>query len=330
MAYLDLTNELAGTIPGLSSILSATFVNRAWRAIRDERLWSFLVGTGTVVCPAQLTAGTVTVTQFSTTVTFDVAATAALVPFTVLGATPPLTALQFRVNGQSLYRILAITATSPHLIVTIDQPFREGSGAGQRYQVYRAYVQAPVADFLKWSSLDDFQNGYAITKDRLSYSRAVFDRRDPQRQSQGLAYYLGEYQTDPVTGLPIWELWPHSVQGQTFVVEFRRQGPTFLLPGDVAPPIIPDTLIMERAQGWHGYPWAQANRGRFPQLGKTDFVELKLSAQKDYMRDLLIAKRQDDEIALQRVYNRGRLGSGGRQLAGPADARYWQSHPIPF
>ena len=327
MSFLSLVSEVTGVVPGLSQVLARNMVTRAWRAIRDERLWSFLMASGTVVCPVQITAGTVSVTNNSTTVTFDTAATAALVP-SVTG-NPPLTQLQFRVNGQSLYQIVAVTATSPHLVVILDLPYREATGTGQQYQVYRAYVQAPVTDFLTWISFDDFQNGYTIERDRLTRRREDFDRWDPQRQSQGQAYNLGAYQTGAsVQDTPLWELWPHPVQGQTFVTAFRRQGPDFALPTDVQPTMIPDELILARTLAWGAYPWAQANKGKFPDLNGTDFLSLKKDAEADYGRMITIAKRQDDEIALQRVYHRGRFARGWRQLNGPADAAYWQHSAI--
>ena len=54
---LDLTSELTGTLPGLSSILAETYVNRALREIYNERSWSFLVTDGVLVLPGQITAG---------------------------------------------------------------------------------------------------------------------------------------------------------------------------------------------------------------------------------------------------------------------------------
>ncbi len=325
MGYSDQASELVGTLPGLSPFLAETYITKAWRDVCNSRLWSFLMVEGAIVLPAQITAGSVTVTQFGTTVTCNAAATTALTPY--LAGTPLLTQMQFRANGGSIYNIL-VASGSP-LVLTLDRPFVELGGAGLQYQVYRCYITAPSSDFLRWESLDDFQFGYAITGDRLSRSRMEFDRRDPQRQSVGQAYFLGENKGQTAS-TPFWELWPGPTSGQTFIATYRSKGlaPDFSTPSSAQPPIIPDQLIGFRALGWYGYQWAQANRGAFPRYAKYNFEGLIKDTQAMYSRLLLDIKRIDDEQALQTVYSRGRGGRSGSGLTGPADARYWQSHPI--
>ncbi len=329
MTFSDLASELVGTLPGLSPFLAETHIRNAWRDVCNARLWSFLWKEVGIPLPTQITAGTVTTTLYSTTVTCDAAASAALLPYVT--GTPLLTEMQIRTQGQSLYTIAAVDATAPAaLVLTLDRIFvGPAVGAGQSYQVYRAYLLAPAADFLRWESLDDFQNGYAITGDRLNRGRMEFDRRDPQRQSQGQAYFLGENKGQ-VASSPVWELWPHPTDGQVFIGTYRGKGtdPDFSSATDGPPPIIPDTLITTRAYGWYSYQWAQANKGAFPRFAKTDFVTLIQDTKNQYIRQLLDVKRIDDEQALQTVFSRGRQRNGASGLMGPADAKYWQSHPI--
>ena len=326
MAYADLAAELAGALPGLSPILAATFVRRAWREIRDEKNWAFKTGQAALVCPAAITTGTVARTQYSATLTCSAAATAALTPF--VAGTPLLTAMQIRFAQGPLYRIVA-AAGSP-LILTVDRPVIEATNALATYSVYRAYVAPPVADFARWDSLVDSANNITIAKDRLHKTSVWFDLRDPQRTDGTVASYLGSLLASPA-GLPLYELWPHPMGGQTFLATFRRTGVGFLAPADVQPDYIPDSLIMARAYGWHGYPWAQANKGRFPPLQKTDFVALIAATRQQYALDLKTIVLQDDDLALETVYNQGHWGStrrGGRAESPIGDAKYWQNHPI--
>lgn len=331
MAYADLAAELAGVIPGLSPLLAATYVRRAWREIRNENPhWSFKTAQASLILPAAITTGTVSRVQFSNVLTFSVAATAALVGY--VSGTPLLTQMQIRFGGGSIYRILTVTATNPNLVVTVDRPIVEATNALVAYSVYRAYVAPPVADFTRWDSLEDLANGITITGERLTRTSVWFDAQDPQRTSTGLASYLGALVANPnQNSLPLYELWPHATGGQTFLVTFRRTGAEFVNPGDLQPNVIPDSLIVARALGWHAYPWAHANKGRFPALLKTDFVSLITATRQQYALDLNTIRLQDDDLALESVYNRGHWGGGRRRGTGSGllgDAGYWQSHPI--
>ena len=88
MALLDLVSELTGTVPGLSPILAEKYCQRAWQHIRNKRLWAFLSIDGAIVCPAVVSTGTVSITQFSATVALDATASAALLAQSTPGATP--------------------------------------------------------------------------------------------------------------------------------------------------------------------------------------------------------------------------------------------------
>ena len=53
------------------------------------------------------------------------------------------------------------------------------------------YVAAPVTDFTRWIAVTDMANAFPLCLDRTS---VWFDQIDPQRGSQGLAYYIGAWQ----------------------------------------------------------------------------------------------------------------------------------------
>lgn len=330
----DLASELVGRLSGLSPFLAETFIQRSYRRVREERLWTFLATDGVLVCPAAVSTGTAAVTQFSATVTMSAAATTALnaIP------TPALTALQIRFMGiastvgqtSQIYNIL--TAVGSPLVLTLDRVVQEPTNALTSYLVYRVYVQPPIADFLKWDSLDDMINGFTISKGKLSYSSSYFDVRDPQRQALALAYLLGLYkgssQVSSVDSTPIYELWPGSTQGQQFYVRFRRRGVDPAMT-DPVPSTLPDGLIVENALAEHAYPHCQANIGHFPAMFKVNWGLLVREAQAAYKSRLMRAKITDNEVAEQQVLNRGHGLRGMRgDFPYPIDSNFFQSHAI--
>lgn len=357
MAFLDLVNELTGTVPGLSPLLAEKYINRAWKDIRSERLWSFLATTAAVVCPAQVTAGAVAIVQYSDSVTLDATASAALLAQTNVNAVPGITNLSIRFGATSpaigqVYNIEAADITTPTaIILTLDRFVVEATNATSGYQCYRPYITPPSSDFLKWETVVDMVNAFTLWGPRTTRTSAEFDMRDPQRQAQGLAYWLGSYVgafiPDPTTGVVnpnpnveagsnIYELWPHPTSGQTFLARYRRRGVDFLTPTETQPDVISDAMIIQRALGWHVYAFAAANVANFPSFKNVNWLSLIKLAKDQYARDLLDAKRNDNEAALQDVWNMGHgLRNDGsfdfKGMAGfPIDSNYMQSHLIRF
>ncbi len=333
----DLASELAGRLPGLSPLLAETFITRAWATIRNERMWSFLTFDGAVVCPALVSTGSFSITRYSATVTANAAASAALAAITGVG----VTSLQIRFMGlgqtSQIYSITTYDVSVPTAaVLTLDRVVQEPTNTASQYMVYRAYIVPPMTDFLCWESIDDMVNGFAMTKGRLSLSSAYFDVRDPQRQAFGLAYYCGFYQAAGAVNVteanaaPKYELWPGSTQGQNFYVRFRRRG---LDPAmtDALPPQIPSALVVQDALASYGYPHVAANVGLFPAFKNVQFPTLMLAARSQYAHQLTLSKTQDDEQALQTVFNRGhglRRGNWGRGGPPVIDSNWMQSHPV--
>jgi hypothetical protein len=353
VAFIDLVSELSGTLPGLSPILARTFINRAWEKIRTAKSWSFLVSDAAVVCPAVLNAGTAAIVQYTNTVTLNAAASAALTPF--LTGTPLATQLQIRfmsvtpTTTSQVYNILVADNTVPTAIVlTLDRVVQESTSAAASYLIYRAYIIPPVDDFLTWLSLVDQANAITISGRRLTYTATYFDVRDPQRQALGLAYYCGFYAgnqqtTGPTSSpsptqapwQPMYELWPHSTQGQTFYVRYRRRGTDLLNLTDQQPPGIPDGLIIQMALLHWGYPHVQANLGQFPSFKGVSWPLLYAAARGFLYGDpasgrrgsLQDAKLADDAQSPQYMVSRGHRLKGGSELTPfPIDSNYMQSH----
>jgi hypothetical protein len=356
VAYVDLYSRLSGILPGLSPTLARQFANDALKKIYAAKRWAFLVADAALVCPAALSAGSVSIAQYANTVTLNAAASAALTPF--LTGTPLATQLQIRfmsiagATTSGLYNILAVNTGSPTaLVLTLDRVVMESTSPTAQYLIYRAYIIPPVSDFLTWISLVDQQNGFTITADKLTYTSAYFDTRDPQRQALGLSYFCGLYSSNQQTSgptaspqstlgpfQPIYELWPHSTQGQVFYCRYRRRGATFVNLTDEQPPGISDDLIVTMALHHFGYPYAQANIGAFPGFKSTNWTALYQESRISLYGDgkgrrgaLQDAKLLDDDQALQSVWTRGHQGLKGRWPGGvpfPVDSNYIQSHPI--
>jgi hypothetical protein len=355
VALLDLVGELTGTLPGLSPILAQTYLNRALRAVYDERLWSFLVTDGVLICPGQINVGTAAVTQGLTTVTADAAASAALQDQITGAALPGILSLQFRPTAtppaaSQLYGILAVDNTTPTAVVlTLDRAIVETTNAASQYTIYRALFVPPVADFKTWEAFVDPGNAITLTRNRRTATSADFDRMDPQRTATGLSYWVGAWGalrdaggglTRPIpggtVGQPVYELWPHPTTGQTWYVRIRRAGLTLTNPSDVQPPTIPDNLIVQRALYEHAYPFAAANVANFPSFRGAAWTLLITTARASYRKELIDTKRNDQETQLQSTDNWSR-GYGLRSptpfgrfdVPGyPIDSSFLQSHLI--
>lgn len=337
MAAGDLYSELSGYLPGLSPLLTEKFIQRAWRQIRDTRVWSFLTVDDSVVCPAQIIAGTIAIHKFVNTVTADATASAAIAAVG-LSVEVPFTYLSFRFGSgatSQIYNIVDVDQTDPTaLIFTLDRVVVEPTDATSAYICYRPYVAGPVSDFLRWISVVDMNNGWALN---LDYSSAAFDGVDPQRQAFGQAYNLGFYKPSTDTpSVPLYELWPGPTEGQNFYVRYRRIGTDFSSPTDVQPTLIPDQLIVQYALAYYAYPWARMNAGHFPALSKVNWSAAISDAMAmihghrgtSNVGLLQEAKRQDDNQSVSSVWNRGHHLRQGPKFPFPVDSNFIQSHLV--
>lgn len=326
MTYLDYWTELLGAVPGLPAPLAQRLVNRAWRQIQESRPWSFMMKEGVIEVPGQITAGTASVTEDSSTVTLDATAQAA---WDAAGLHPPVTLRQFRVGGGPLYSVTAYSSGA----VTLDRPYQGATNASALYSLYRAYYQpedetgAPATDFLRYHSVYDPSLAYSLF---LDHSFEELNRRDPQRSATGQPYYLATRSSDASTGVPTYEMWPHPTAATTLLTVYRRRWSELVDDDDTVPAVIGDDLLMTAAR-LKAYEWAEANKGAIPELRYTNWVALRAAltngtpGSDDGYRSLLArAKAQDEETHL----NAFRVGPGlGRT---PVDAGYLQKTDAGF
>lgn len=299
MAFLDYAGELTGWIPRLDLALATKLVNRAWRDIRNARLWSWLLGEGTLICPAIVSAGTMTVTQYSNAVVPDAVAGAALHNLT----NPFLTQRQFRsVGGGPIYNITAIADNGTLVTgMTLDRVWTDPSAVGAQYQVYRAYYTPVdgngnfITDFLMFVVINNPTDGYAIVGKNLFLSKAEIDARDPTRGSQGNPYALAAYKVD-ANGNPIYELWPHPTVPRGLPFMYRRRGTPLSATVDIPTNVSSDMLVTHALD--FASDWAIMNMSRFAELKDVDWKLVKAEANRKYTTMLQDEKRQDDNTIL--------------------------------
>ena len=321
MAFIDYTQELVGVIPQISSLYAGTLVNRAYKEIRDKRLWTWLRAEVELVAPSPIADGFVAVTQWSETVTPD--STSKPLFIAAITGVPPITSRQFRIgDGGPMYNITACNASTG--ILTLDRPYGEATSTGTSYSVYRCYFTPPANDFLRFWSLLNAGEGYTISGERLGLTREELDRRDPQRASQGDAHYIASYKAQP-SGAFIWELWEHPTNPATYIVNYQRRGVDMVLPTDDIPSTLMSSVLMPNALA-HACLWAAANVGRHKELKGVNWMALAKTHKAEYLLELRKAWKTDDEMSLQYWID----PSDQYRLSGPIDGRYAQSHDLTF
>lgn len=317
----DLSSELIGWFPKLSPLLATKLVNRGWRDIRKARRWSFLRGEANLTIPSGIADGLATTTQYSLTVNLDATATAAI---QAAGNIPPITERQFRVTGNQIYNITAFTVTGSVSTLTLDRIYQEGTAAGQDYQIYKCYVQAPSPDFIRWISFVDPVNDYRMRRREMSWTKEMVDRRDPYRGAFDnpivlAAYKYGTYLYGATNyNVPVFELWPHPLEQLGYLTLYQREGMD-LAPADVIPAIVPDELVLSRSK-FYAMQWAELNvqsMGITPAIKTTEIALYK---------DLLRAAKLADENTYSQNYFED---ENDQVFNGPVgDSNWLQAHDV--
>lgn len=326
MTLDDAASELTGWVSKLPPDLAKTLVNRAYRGICNARLWSFLVEGAQVFTPALLSDGTVSVTQFSDQVTGDATASAAWLA-QVLSTGAPFTSRQFRVSTSGpYYSITAVDVSNPAaIILTIsDGPSALGytgtTSASASYQIVRAYITPPSADFKKWISVYDPASGYPLV---INKQQADINRKDPLRSSQGQPFWVANYRTDS-SGQPMFELWPTSTFEKAFAVLYEKRGVN-LASTESFPGVLTEQLVISKALVEAGM-WGLAQQGSMPELRGPDWRFFITKGELTYAEQLKECKKVDENTYIMNLIRRQQSGRPGFF----ADANYMQSHaPYP-
>jgi len=282
-------SELTGLVPKLPPDYAKTLINRAWRDVRRQNLWSFLLFEGNWTSPGLLNTGTATVTQGSNQVVFNAAAATAIGAIGFYPST--VTQRQFRVGVGTIYNIWgwnAVTST-----ITLDRPYQESSAANIAYTIYQVYYAAPMKDFWQWITVRDMVNYNDLV---TTTQRSAIDARDPQRTIYYIPTNVVPYQMDmnPASSTytwPMFELWGQPSYILTYQLYGLRKGAELVNPTDILPPQVGEDCVMARARAL-AYEWSEANKQDSHQEG-ADFRFLMGEAMNDYKRLFSEYRRQD-------------------------------------
>lgn len=298
MSYLTMYSELTGSVPKLPLDYARTLVNRAWRDVRRQNLWSFQLFDGNWVSPSLVQTGIATVTQGVTTVTFDAAASAVLAPLALSGPFPTnLLQRQFRIGNSTIYSIwgISVDPITSLVTLTLDRPYTDVSGSSA-YWIYQIYYPAPFQDFLRWLNVRDIVNFNNLT---LNKNRSWVDKEDPQRTKFYLPTHCVYYQQNqnPASqtyGCPMFELWGGILYPITYQLYGIRKGTELVNDSDTLPYAVGEDCVMALAR-FYGYEWAEANKGDMPRNAGSDFKFLSGAAMAEYTRLYKSYRRQDRE-----------------------------------
>lgn len=295
-----MASKLVGWVPRLPKSEAYNMVNDAWMDIRNDRIWSFQLLEDGINTPAVVNVGTFTVNLGQDTVTANAAASAAITTLT----NPLLTQRQFRVQGYSIYNIIAADFTAPAaVILTLDRIYRDPSGVGLPYQIYQAYYPAPVADFKRWLDWRDMVNGEWL---EVHSTRRDVDMGDPQRLYYSFPHWVLPFGEDlrgngtptpsATLGFPWYELYPNPLSPISYMRWGLRTGADLVNLDDAPPYPITGKLISARAR-MLAYQWAESNRDPSIPRGQTaDYKFLSQAAGAEFTRELRLIGFKDRDL----------------------------------
>ncbi len=255
MALSDIIGRLRGEIPDLPAAAARRYANEALGLVYDSQKWSFQLKNGGWLTPGLIagsgttsSTGTITVAQYTNTITGDATASAA---WLALSGRPLITELQIRVMPYALYDIIAIDSTNPAAVVlTIDRLWTEPTVTNSPYLIYQAYFPAPVADFKEFFAIRDTTNAWDL--DFWTYSQSDLARDDPQRlifniPSVVLPYDTDSRQNSATLGYIRYEMWPHPLTRLPYSISYMRRGDLLTKRDDTVPYPLTDELVQWRA-----------------------------------------------------------------------------------
>jgi hypothetical protein len=294
MSFETMASRLTGWVPKLPKSEAYNIVNSAWLDIRNDRIWSFQLMEDGFQTPNVITAGSVTAQLGNNQLTLDANATAALTGLTL----PLITQRQFSIEGYSIYNIVGLSGST----LTLDRPFVDPpAGPGLSYQVFQAYVVAPVADFKRWIDWRDMFNEQWLS---IYTTRRDINIGDPARLYYTFPYWVLPFQMDnrPGTstqGWPMFELYPNPLQNISYMRWWIRTGADLINPADTLPYPVPESLVNRRAR-MLAYQWAEGQKDPSVARGAgTDYKFLVQAAEAEYIRDLRLVGLKDRDLVDQ-------------------------------
>jgi len=237
------------------------------------------------ITPTLISDGTATFTLGSTQVVGDAVAKAA---WNAIVPPPLITQRQIRNPSYNLYNIVGYDPNTG--TITLDRPWMEpaatgfgygqggygqggygGSGAYAPYWMYQAYYPAPVADFKRFVTIQDFTNGWYLDFSSYKAKQEYLAYEDPQRtifqDSIRVVPWGADQRPNSATlGWMLFELWPHQTAQLPYSLYFVRNGSLLSNPSDTVPYPLTDELVLWRAKEMV-YEWKESQKGEDAQRG---------------------------------------------------------------
>jgi hypothetical protein len=264
MAYVNLWNELTGLCAKLPPDYAGTLINRAWRDVRRQNLWSFLLFESNWTTPGIINAGAVTTVQGQNSITFNSAASTAILA-QALGPPTTIIGRQFRVGVGTIYTIWGLANNAGIVTLTLDRNYQEPSGTNIAFSIFQCYYPAPYQDFWQWGG-----GGSTGVRDMINFndlitskSRGYFDQVDTQRSLYYIPTHVAPYTVDqnpasPTFGWQLFEMWSQPQYTLTYQLWGLRKGTPLKLPTDTLPPQIGEDVVIALAEAYT-WKWAEAN-----------------------------------------------------------------------
>lgn len=275
MSFETLKSKLAGSLDILPPSLLDSFINDGLLDIYRCYDWGFLTKEDYLRTPALISTGLANVLEYSTQVTLNAAASAAIMainPSDVL-----LEERQFRTNsttqtGQPFwYNISAVDTSTPTAVVlTIDPPFLDINNAAATFQIAKVYYNpptivvnnSPVIDFREWKFIIDFRMQRKL---HIDTSLEEVNRFDPARWACDEPRHVLPHAPNS-DGIPFFEFYPVPRFKRIYRCIYQRKGLELVENEDVPlSTVISDDLIISRAK-YKLYEHALANMHKYPEL----------------------------------------------------------------
>jgi hypothetical protein len=292
MAYVDMFSEITELVPALSRIRAKKLINRAFKHVQDSSLWSFQLQQGSFSTPSVTTSGTCTFSLGSNQVTGDATASAAwlALPFYWRATTQ-----QIRAQGYSVYSVIGLNSTNPNAVVlTLDRLFTDPlkSFSGVAYQMYQAYIPAPVG-FKRWLSVSDMFDQWSMD---IWASRRTADMTDSARQIASNPRAMLPLGTDRRgAGTPnasatlnqqLYELYPYPTAQIGYQWYAVVEWPYLANNSDTLPPQITEDVVIQKALTW-AYRDAESRKDILSAKGSNgNYLALKKQSEEDFLSRL--------------------------------------------
>jgi hypothetical protein len=309
----DLVGFAIGQVPVLSAPAAKDIVKRAWEDLVAETSWGFLYRR-------------VSVTNGSTSITFDATALAAL--NAVETTLRPIVGRQFR--GPNFGELSTITAYNDITgVATLDREWDSDTAAAlSSWTVFKAYYTPPGGeDHQDFDVVVNIEEGYRLRK---NFTQQDLARRDPQRASMALAYVVSflDFNDPTIPGAPRFELWPHQGSEASLEIVYFSKGLTdhngVAFPSDSYVFPLPFSTSLLRAQvEIYAYEWAETHKGEHEQLQASNW-RFRISQKELNLARLLARAKIDDE----RVTQAGWLADWRNLPLAPVDSNFAQSHDV--